>query len=265
MDVQKYLKIAKETADAAGEILMSQRGTAGIEHKSRLELVTQADKDSEHLCHERLTTAFPETGYLGEEGTSSNPGAELQWVVDPLDGTNNYAHGIPNWSVSIALRKGGETIVAVVHAPALGETYTAVQGGGASLNGEAICVSTIDKLVRSVVVTGFPYDRGENPQNNLDHFKAVALKVQGIRRFGSAALDLCWVGVGRFEAFWELRLAPWDMAAGWLIAKEAGARITNFSGGPLADPPTHLLCTNGLVHDEMMAALAENPAWKADE
>ncbi|MBZ0272909.1 inositol monophosphatase [bacterium] len=255
--IPRVVAIAKE----AGAFLASRAGISRIEHKGEINLVTEADIACERLLRDRLLALVPGSSFFAEEEGGERTG-EWQWVVDPLDGTNNFAHGIPIWCVSIALRNGGEVVLGVVHVPPFGETFTATKGGGAYLNGEPIRASATGRLIESVVATGFAYDRRTNPQNNLDHFREMALEVQGLRRCGSAAIDLCWLAAGRFDGFWELRLGTWDVDAGILIVREAGGRVTDFGGEPPADPPPHLLATNGHLHDEMMSVLARHPAWK---
>lgn len=261
-ELNAALSLALATAVEAGTLLVQLQGRARVDFKGVYDLVTEADRASEALCQERLTTGLPGSDYLGEEGAARQTDAEWQWVVDPLDATNNYANGIPIFCVSIALRRWGETVVGVVHAPRMGETFHAVRGAGAFMNDRPIRVGTKSELSQSIVATGFPYDKKTNPHNNIDHFAAIVPHVRGVRRMGSAAIDLCWLAAGRFDAFWELRLGAWDAAAGVLMIEEAGGRVTGFGGGPVPDPPTHLLASNGALHEEMMALLALHPHWR---
>ncbi len=260
-DLAHWASVARAVAVEAGELLLGFQGRAAIERKGEYDLVTAADLAAEALCRERLLAAFPGSGYVGEEGARHDLAAEWRWVVDPLDGTNNYANGIPMFGVSIALVRGGEAQVGVVHAPRLGETFVAVRGGGATCNGELIHVGAKTALADAIVATGFPYDKKANPQNNLDHFAAIVPHVRGIRRMGSAAIDLCWVAAGRFDGFWELRLNAWDVAAGALVVAEAGGLVTDFAGGPVGDPPRHVLAGNAAIHGELRQLLAQNPSW----
>jgi myo-inositol-1(or 4)-monophosphatase len=254
-DLTPYLETARDTAIKAGQILRNRFGKSVIDFKGEIDIVTDADHASESFCAENLLSAFEETDFLGEEGRGKDTGADLCWIVDPLDGTNNYAHKIPIFCVSIALANKGRPIVGVVHAPIFNETFTATANGGAFLNGNPIHVSSITKPLGAVAVTGFPYDRRSNPNNNLDNFCVIAPEVQGIRRLGSAAMDLCWVAAGRFDAYWELRLSPWDFAAGALIAHEAGGRVTDFKNGELSLKSDTIVATNGHLHDEFLRLL----------
>ncbi len=254
-DLKLYRDKAIETAVGAGKILLQMSGKSHIDLKGEINLVTDADHASESYCMENLLLAFPQTGFLGEEGRGKKSDCHMTWVVDPLDGTNNYAHGIPIYSVSIALVRDGKPVVGVVHAPAFGETYTAILGGGAFCNDAPIRVSATKTLSSSIVVTGFPYDRRTNPDNNLNYFQVVATQVRGIRRLGSAALDLCWIARGRFDAYWELQLSPWDFAAGVLIAAEAGGRISDLNDAEIRLDSKSCVATNGPVHDEILALL----------
>lgn len=263
-DLAHWADIAIAVAREAGELLLDVQGRASVDRKGEYDLVTAADLAAEALCRERLLAAFPGSGYVGEEGARHDLDAEWRWVVDPLDGTNNYANGIPMFCVSIALVREGETQVGVVHAPRFAETFVAIRGGGATCNGEPIRVSGKTRLADAIVGTGFPYDKKTNPQNNLDHFATIVPHVRGIRRMGSAAIDLCWVAMGRLDGFWELRLNAWDVAAGALAVTEAGGLVTDFSGGPIGDPPRHVVAGNAAIHGELRRLLAQNAAWRED-
>ncbi len=177
-----------------------------------------------------------------------------QWIIDPLDGTTNFAHGFPFYAVSIGLEYAGRCVLGVVFDPIHDELFTAVLGQGAFLNGRKIQVSSINQLNASLLVTGFAYDIRDNPNNNLDHFARVSLRVQGMRRTGSAALDLCYVASGRFDAFWEVRLQPWDMAAGIVILQEAGGLMSSFQKDTFSIYGQELVASNGLIHDELLDA-----------
>ncbi len=230
-ELEIFLERAETWAREAGEIQLShfRRGGLGIQTKANdYDVVTIADKESEAAILGHIRSEFPDHAILAEEsGTSDSPLSRWRWVVDPLDGTTNYSQGLPLFSVSIALEHDGEPVVGVVHAPRLGETFTAIRGGGARLNGETIHCSDKTSLRRAVLSTGMPVDRAENPDNNLDNISRVVNEIRGLRRLGSAAIDLCYVGAGFLDGYWELALHRWDVAAGRLIAAEAGADIVD--------------------------------------
>ncbi len=230
-ELEIFLERAETWAREAGEIQLShfRRGGLGIQTKANdYDVVTIADKESEAAILGHIRSEFPDHAILAEEsGASDSPMSRWRWVVDPLDGTTNYSQGLPLFSVSIALEHDGEAVVGVVHAPRLGETFTAIRGGGARLNGETIHCSDKTSLRRAVLSTGMPVDRAENPDNNLDNISRVVNEIRGLRRLGSAAIDLCYVGAGFLDGYWELALHRWDVAAGRLIAAEAGADIVD--------------------------------------
>jgi myo-inositol-1(or 4)-monophosphatase len=234
MSDARILEIAVAIAREAGELLLGFVGkTLAVEHKGAVDLVTRADRASERLIVSRIREAFPEHAILAEEGggrDARDPATHL-WVVDPLDGTTNFAHGLPIWAVSIAVLAGGKPLVGVVLDPCREECFAARRGAGALLNGSPIEVSAVSDLQQALCVTGFPYDVRTHEVNNLDHFENFMRATQAVRRLGSAALDLCYVACGRFDGFWELKLHPWDVAAGGLIVEEAGGVVTDFSGG----------------------------------
>jgi len=182
-------------------------------------------------------------------------GAEFQWIIDPLDGTTNYAHNFPVFTVSVALAKNKEIVIGVVFDPMRNEMFSAIKGEGVYLNGKKIRVSSVDDLDKSLVATGFPYDIRVSKENNIIHFNNFVTRVQGIRRCGSAAMDLCYVACGRFDGFWELKLKPWDMAAGALIVHEAGGRISDFQDGEFSLFDAEILASNGLIHSQMVNVL----------
>jgi myo-inositol-1(or 4)-monophosphatase len=226
-----------------------------IEHKGAVDLVTEMDRHSERIIVEAIRGAYPEHPIHTEEGTSRAESSSLRWIVDPLDGTTNYAHGYPCYSVSIALQKGGHIVLGVVYDPLREELFAARRGGGARLNGHTLTVSHTDRLIKSLLATGFPYDIRTSVDNNLDHFARFALQAQGVRRDGSAALDLCYVAAGRFDGFWEMKLAPWDVAAGALMVTEAGGRVSDFSGGPFVIDGDQVIASNGRIHELMIDIL----------
>ena len=253
--VMKELTIAKRAARQAGAVLMEHLGgLKDVRYKSLRDPVGEADRASEALVANIIREAFPNHGFLGEEETAWK-GTGGRWIVDPLDGTVNYAHGYPCFCVSIAYEKDGEMVVSVVFDPVKREMFHAVKGQGAFLNGKPIHVSKTRSLIKSLVVTGFPYDTQPNPGNIFRDFKNMCMAAQGVRRDGSAALDLCYIACGRFDGFYELRLKPWDTAAGALIVREAGGRVTNFKGEKFSLEMDNMLASNGLVHKEMMGVL----------
>lgn len=251
----RFKSIALDLAKASGQMLMDGLGRVkDISHKGEIDLVTEADRRSEELIVGRLRETFPDHSIIAEEG-GGDGGSEYLWLVDPLDGTTNYAHGFPWFSISIALLKGGEPILGVIYNPVLDELFWAEKGGGAWLNGERIVVSRISDLSYSFLATGFPYDIRESEVNNLDHFSHFALKALAIRRAGSAALDLAYLACGRFDGFWELKLHAWDMAAGFLLVREAGGRVTDFKGGFFDPFGMEILASNGRIHSQMLDVL----------
>lgn len=253
----KELDTAITAARAAGLLLMDHLGRLrDVRYKSLKDPVTEADRASEALIAGIIQEAFPEHGFLGEEDTAWAGDGGARWIVDPLDGTVNYAHGYPCFCVSIALEKDGEMALGVVYNPATDEMFTAVRGEGATLNGDQIHVSATTRLARALVTTGFPYDTAANPGNIFRDIENMVRAAQGVRRDGAAALDLCHLAAGRFDGFWELRLKPWDTAAGMLIVTEAGGLVTDFRGGPYTPGMDEILATNGLIHGEMMEVLA---------
>jgi myo-inositol-1(or 4)-monophosphatase len=260
-----------ETAIAAGReagalLLSYAQSGFRIEHKSTINLVTDADHAAEQCIIDHIGRRFPLHRVLAEErGRVEQSHSPYLWVIDPLDGTTNFAHGYPVYCVSIGVEFQGRCILGAVVDPSRGETFTAIDGRGAQLNGRPIRVSRTSSLDRSLLVTGFAYDIRETPRNNLDHFVKFALKAQGIRRTGSAALDLCYVAAGRFDGFWEVKLNPWDMAAGSVIVREAGGYLTNFSGGDFSIYGKELVASNGYIHQAMIETLLEGAAPRASE
>jgi myo-inositol-1(or 4)-monophosphatase len=250
------LNFAIRVAKDAGRLLRDRVGTRiDIDHKGSINLVTDVDLASERLIREAISTYYPRHEVLGEEGGLSDSGSEYRWIVDPLDGTTNYAHGYPIFCVSIALECKGEIELGVVYDPMRDELFTAEQGGGAALNNRPIRVSKTAELIEGLLSTGFPYDIKTSKLTNLDHWANFAMNAQALRRDGAAALDLCYVACGRFDGFWELNLSPWDTAAGALIVTEAGGRVTNFSGGPFSNYKPEVVASNGLIHDRMLEVL----------
>jgi len=248
--------LAIQAARKAGQVLKDRIGrTRRIDYKGAVNLVTEMDFRSERIIVSEIRRQFPEHAILAEEKVQEQTGSPYRWIIDPLDGTTNYAHGFPVYCVSIALEYGGEIILGVVYDPSREELFVAQKGKGARLNGRRLTVSKTSRLSKSLLATGFPYDLRETPINNFDHFRNFALRTHAVRRCGSAALDLCNVAAGRFDGFWEMKLGAWDLAAGSLIVVEAGGKVTNFEGRPLGLDGSHVLASNRRIHGEMMKIL----------
>lgn len=254
------LAIAVDAARQAGEVLQEcARVGFRVEHKNVLNLVTDADCRAEQCIIEIIEKSFPSHRILSEErGLARQSLSPFQWIIDPLDGTTNFAHGFPAYCVSIGVEHEGRGLIGVVFDPTRDELFTARRGKGAFRNDTPISVSAVDHLDRALLVTGFGYDIRETPNNNLDHFVRFALKAQGLRRTGTAALDLCYVASGRFDGFWEVALNPWDMAAGIVIVEEAGGKVTNFKGEAHSIYGKELVASNGRIHHAMLDMLQQN-------
>lgn len=253
------LEFAVQLAQEAGRLLRDHFGRAtSVSHKSTtLDLVTDVDLLSEQYIKEKIAAHYPKHQILAEESGHQQADSEYRWLVDPLDGTTNYAHGYPCFAVSLALEQSGEIILGVVYDPIHDELFAAERGHGATLNGRPIHVSGITRLSDSLLVTGFPYDVRSNPIS-IELFARFMNRAQAVRRDGSAALDMCYVACGRFDGFWELGLKPWDTAAGYLIIEEAGGRVSKFDGRPLNIYEPEVLASNGLIHGEMMNVLTDS-------
>lgn len=251
------LEIAIDIAREAGAILREELAlTPDISYKQEYDLVTQADRRSEALIVSRLQKQFPGHAIAAEEGTGTETGSDYRWHVDPLDGTTNFAHGYPCFCVSMALARKKELLLGVIYNPIHQEMFAAVRGEGATLNGKKISCSKIPSIEKSLLCTGFPnYKRQSNP--NIYYYWDFTLRSHGVRRDGSAALDLAYVAAGRFEGFWEFGLKPWDTAAGIVIVEEAGGRVTDLTGEPYQLGGASILATNGLIHEEMKLIAAE--------
>jgi myo-inositol-1(or 4)-monophosphatase len=230
-----------------------------VDYKGVINLVTEADRQSEEMIVSAILGRYPDHDILAEEKDRTPKGSPYRWIIDPLDGTTNYAHGYPVFCVSIALEVDGVIRSGAVYNPMLEEMFYARRGGGAFLNGRPLCVSETADLARSLLATGFPYDIRENPDNNMGYFNVMARTAQAIRRAGSAALDLAYVAAGRFDGFWELRLAPWDTAAGWLLVEEAGGRVTDLKGDPFSLEAPHVVASNSRIHGAMIDTLRLAP------
>lgn len=262
----EFVAKAEAIAREAGALLRDyfHRGVHA-EYKGEVDVVTEADRASEKLITERLREAFPAHGIYGEEGTRQGLDGEYRWYVDPLDGTTNFAHGFPVFCVvlgcehrpkGLGATEDGEMVAGVIYDPLRDEMFTAERGGGAKLNGKPIHVSRTAKLQESLIATGFPSQkRHRNP--NIHFYQQFTLRSHGVRRAGSAALDLAYVAAGRLEAFWELNLNPWDTSAGYLIVEEAGGKVTHFDGGKFTLDSREVFASNGLIHSEMQALFVD--------
>jgi myo-inositol-1(or 4)-monophosphatase len=247
----QFLEVAIETAVEAGGILLSEFDKpVKISYKGEVDLVTQADRRSEEAIVGRLRNYFPAHTILAEEGGGQEADARYRWIVDPLDGTTNFAHGYPCFAVSIGFEKDGELLAGVIYQPVSKELFTTARGEGAYLNEKRIEVSKIDHLSTSLLATGFPsVKRSRNP--NIHYYRDFTLNSHGVRRDGSAALDLAAVACGRFDGFWEFGLHSWDTAAGALLVREAGGVVTDFSGKPYRPGDYETVASNGRIHEEM--------------
>jgi len=258
-----FLGTAVAAATAAGALLRSHLGRPlDVQHKGTVDLVTEADRAAEALIAARLRGAFPDHRLLGEEGAREDPaapaGSPYRWLIDPLDGTTNFAHGLPHFAVSIGLEDGAGPLAGVVYDPMRDELFTAARGGGAFRNGQPLAVSGTDDLVRALLVTGFSYDLRRR-EAQAAAWRDFLVRVQGIRQTGSAALNLCYVAAGRLDGYWEWGIAPWDVAAGALIVAEAGGAVSDFGGGPFHADNRQLVASNGRLHRAILDVLADHP------
>ena len=253
----EFVSAAEAIAREAGELLMSYFARrVKVEYKGEVDVVTEADRASEALILDRLQARFPRHDVLGEEGTRRETGSDYKWYVDPLDGTTNFAHGFPVFCVSMGLEEKHELVAGVVYDPTRGEMFSAEKGSGAYLNQRRLQVSQTSRLAESLVATGFPsHKRHKNP--NILFYHQITLQTHGVRRAGSAALDLASVASGRFEGFWEFNLNSWDLAAGVLLVEEAGGQVTGFQGQPFRLPDRDVVATNGLIHADLLRQFKE--------
>jgi myo-inositol-1(or 4)-monophosphatase len=252
----EFQRVAEAAVRESGQFLkanLHRRGEASF--KGEVDLVTEFDMGAQEILAGRLSEAFPGHGILAEEGLTRPGRSGYRWVLDPLDGTTNYAHTFPVFCVSAALEHGGRSVLGLVYDPMREEMFSALEGRGASLNGQKVQVSSVGDLGRSLLATGFPYDIRTTAVNNLDHWSHFLVRAQAIRRCGSAALDLCYVACGRFDGFWEIKLKPWDVAAGGLIVIEAGGRVTDFGGRDHRLDIPETLASNGRIHQAMIDVL----------
>ena len=259
-----FERAAHAAARRGGAFIRSRYGERQqVSFKSEVDQVTSVDREAERLIVDTLLGAFPAHGMVAEESTAQLGRDGYRWYVDPLDGTTNFAHAYPHFAVSIALARDDDFLLGVVYDPLRDETFAAVRGGGARLNGSPIAVSETAVLERALVATGFPYDRRQHARRYLRFWEEVMTRAQDVRRGGSAALDLCYVACGRLDAFWEWKLHPWDTAAGRLIVEEAGGRVTDFSALPHRLTGEETAASNGRVHDALLRALASPSAEPA--
>jgi myo-inositol-1(or 4)-monophosphatase len=255
-------RVARAAVGEAGALLRARwRQAKTVQYKGAVDLVTETDRDVEALVVGRLRAAFPDHLVIAEEASSGAPvrrpaADQPAWFLDPLDGTTNFAHGFPQFCISLGWTRGTEPLFGIVHDPVRDETFVARRGRGATLNGEPVHVSATDQLQRALLATGFPYDRQERTDFYLGFVRDFMRAAQDVRRLGSAALDLCYVACGRFDGFWEWRLHPWDTAAATVIVREAGGTITDFGGGPFDPYGEQTLASNGRLHAAMVAVLA---------
>ncbi len=257
-DYKKELKFARDIAVDAGNLLMKRfKKRHNVKLKGRVDLVTESDVKSEKLIVSGIKKNFPDDSILAEESGITERGNGRRWVIDPLDGTTNYAHNYPAFCVSIALEDDDDIVVGVIYNPILDELFSASVGGGAYLNRKRMVVTDERKLSRSLLATGFPYDIHESKIDNLENFARMYKEARGVRRAGSAALDLAYLACGRFDGFWELKLHPWDVAAGVLLVVEAGGRVTNLDGTKYSIYNGDILASNGKIHNHMKKLLAQ--------
>ncbi|SNB46068.1 inositol monophosphatase family protein [Geobacter sp. DSM 9736] len=257
--MQQYLEVAIDAAREAGGL---QRQRLWLEHdivfKGATDLVTEVDRMCDSLITERISRSFPDHDILAEESGHQAQQSAYKWIIDPLDGTTNYAHGFPWFCVSIALEIEGTVGMGVIYHPMMDELFTVIQGEGAFLNGSRISVSGRGPIRNTLLATGFPYDRTRENENNFENFVNFHMEARGIRRAGAAALDLAYVAAGRLDGYWECKLKPWDVAAGQLLVKEAGGEVTGYSGETYSIYNHRIVASNSIIHEEMLAVLGRN-------
>lgn len=255
----RYLATAIEAVVRAGDIQMARFGTGvRVDRKGTIDLVTDTDVEIERAVRALIGRRFPDHDILAEElGPGSRPGASHRWILDPIDGTTNFAHGVPIFCASLALEVDGQVVVGAVYDPNRRELFTAERGVGAWMNGAPLTVSATEALIDALLVTGFPYSVHRDLDPVLAVFRAFVGRARAIRRLGSAAIDLCWVAAGRMDGFWEEGLHAWDTAAAALVLQEAGGRVTTYDARPWTPAEPTIVASNGRLHDEMLAVLAQ--------
>ena len=260
-DINAYLELAIECAREAGDYAkLQQVSELELESKTNeMDLVTQVDKRNEAEIRRRVLNRFPDHEFLGEEMGDTGLKGSVRWIIDPIDGTINFAHGLPIWCVSIGVEVEGVTECGVIYNPNLQEVFSVRRGHGANLNGKPIHVSSLSNPRRSLFVTGFPYNVDENPGGVIEQFAVFLRQGLLVRRLGSAALDLAYVACGRFEAFWEAFLSPWDSAAGELLVREAGGKVTHYDGTEFSVYKKSIIASNGIQHQLILATLSRKP------
>jgi myo-inositol-1(or 4)-monophosphatase len=255
IEIKAFYDLSVEMAIKAGEeILKLFPHIHEISYKGKINLITEADLKSEAIIKKIIKTKYPDHTILAEESGLEKKG-DIKWIIDPLDGTTNFAHGLPWFCTSIALEAEGEIILGVVYEPILKECFSAIKAKGAFLNKKPIKVSQTKELIKSLLATGLPYDVQQKPEPVMTRFRQMIMRTRGVRRIGSAALDLCYVGCGRFDGFWEERLYPWDTAAGVLIVQEAGGKVSDFSNRLYSIYNKEILASNSLIHKDMLKVL----------
>jgi myo-inositol-1(or 4)-monophosphatase len=254
--LQNYLETAVWAARAAGDIQRKKLWSElAVDFKGETNLVTEVDRSCEELIVNTVRSEYPGCDILAEENSYASFSSPIKWIIDPLDGTTNYAHGFPWFCVSIALEIDGELQLGAIYHPMMDELFTAVKGEGAFLNGRRIRVSGHRPLRSCLLATGFPYDKARDNENNFENFVNFQLAARAVRRPGAAALDLAYVAAGRLDGYWECKIKPWDIAAGKLLVEEAGGRVTGYSGEPFFLYDHRILASNGLIHGEMITVL----------
>jgi myo-inositol-1(or 4)-monophosphatase len=255
----QFLSTAIEAVVRAGDLQMAKFGTGiRVEKKSAIDLVTEVDLEVERMFRAMVAERFPDHDVLAEELGGGQKGASHRWVFDPLDGTTNFAHGVPIFCASLALEIDGQAAVAAIYDPNRKELFTAEACVGSWLNGQPLKVSATGAVLESMLVTGFPYNIHQKADEFLKTFGDVLKQARAVRRLGSAAIDICWVAAGRMDGFWEASLKIWDMRAAALILEEAGGRVTGMDGKPWDPDAGHILATNGLIHEEVLRILTGN-------
>jgi myo-inositol-1(or 4)-monophosphatase len=260
LDLETLARFTAEVAREAGGILRERYGQPHVvRFKGTIDLVTEADQASEAHIAARLRDAFPDHDLLGEEGTRGNGDASpYRWVIDPLDGTTNFAHGLPTFAVSIGLEEAGVPIVGAVYDPMRDELFVARRGGGATLNGAPLRVSATEDLISSLLATGFSYDFGRR-SHQAETWRDFLTRVQAIRQTGSSALNLCYIAAGRLDGYWERGIAPWDVAAGALLVTDSGGAVSDFHGERFQSDKREIVASNGVLHSHLLDVIAQHP------